>query len=142
MNQNIWGPRLWTFLHIMSFNYPIVPTQKDKQHYETFVDSLQYILPCSVCRKNFKRNLRAFPPQLNSRKAFVYWLIDIHNEVNSMTGKKRLSYNHVVELYEKKLNKKLHLGNISLAPKKRSNKNTGIILLVIALMFFVFVKLR
>jgi hypothetical protein len=38
-NQNngfmtsIWGPAIWHFLHIVSFNYPIEPTNKNKRDY-------------------------------------------------------------------------------------------------------------
>ena len=30
---SVWGPLQWTFLHIMSFNYPVNPTPEDKKHY-------------------------------------------------------------------------------------------------------------
>jgi hypothetical protein len=42
----IWGPPMWHFLHTMSFNYPVNPTQEDKEHYRDFVLSLQHVLPC------------------------------------------------------------------------------------------------
>ena len=134
MNQKIWGPHLWFVLHTMSFNYPLSPTYKDKKHYKTFIESLQYVLPCSKCRKNFKRNLRETPPILTSRKAFVYWLIDFHNEVNTMTGKKRVSTLRVIELYEKKLNKKLVLENISLKSSKNNYIDKMIIILILFLL--------
>ena len=109
MNQNIWGPHYWFFLHTISFNYPVKPTQKDKENYKTFFYSLQHILPCSVCKKHLKRNLREYPIRLNSRKDFVEWLIDIHNEVNALTGKGRMSYSRVIDLYEKRLKLKIDL---------------------------------
>ena len=116
MNQNIWGPHMWFALHSISFNYPLHPTELDKKRYGKFIDLLQYVIPCSVCRKNFRRNLKEFPPKLSSRKAFVYWVIDIHNEVNSLTGKERISYEKAIALYEKKYNKKIKLEEISLKP--------------------------
>ena len=134
MNQNIWGPHFWFMLHTISFNYPLYPTNKDKRHYKTFIDSLQYVLPCGKCRKNFRRNLREMPPILTSRKAFVYWLIDFHNEVNSMTGKKRMSTLRVIELYEKKLNKKLVLEDISLKLSKNNYIDKIIIIIILFLL--------
>jgi len=121
MNQNIWGPHMWFTLHTVSFNYPLYPTNEDKQNYRNFINSLKYIIPCSICRKNFKRNLKQIPPQLNSRQEFVYWLIDIHNEVNSLTGKKIMDRNKVIKLYEKKLNKKIELESITPKPKDNNN---------------------
>jgi len=40
MITSIWGPGMWHFLHTMSFNYPVKPTKKDKDQYESFIQSL------------------------------------------------------------------------------------------------------
>ena len=56
MLTSIWGPGMWHYLHTMSFNYPISPTVDDKIHYRQFILNLQYVLPCSKCRKNLKKN--------------------------------------------------------------------------------------
>ena len=34
MLTNVWGPSLWHFLHIISFNYPLEPTNKQKHYYK------------------------------------------------------------------------------------------------------------
>ncbi len=111
MNQNIWGPNLWFSLHTMSFVYPLKPSENDKNNYKLFFSSLQYTIPCSVCRKNYIRHLKEYPidKHLESRKELVYWLIDLHNIVNGETGKKNLSYDTVINKYEKVYGKKLIL---------------------------------
>ncbi len=111
MNQNIWGPHLWFSLHTMTFVYPLKPKHEDKKHYQTFFESLQYTIPCSVCRKNYIRHLKELPIEkhLESRKDLVFWLIDIHNMVNGETGKKILSYEVVIKKYEKVYGKKIIL---------------------------------
>ena len=43
MLTTVWGPSLWHYLHVMSFNYPIHPTQQDKQNYLQFE-----IWPCII----------------------------------------------------------------------------------------------
>jgi len=60
---SVWGPPMWHFLHTMSFNYPINPTEKDKTHYKNFVLSLRNILPCKYCRINLTNNLKKKPLQ-------------------------------------------------------------------------------
>ena len=40
---SVWGPIAWTFLHTLSFNYPINPTPEDKIHYRDFVLNLHSI---------------------------------------------------------------------------------------------------
>jgi hypothetical protein len=53
----VWGPLLWNFLHIMSFNYPVNPTYEHKVNYRNFILSLVNILPCGKCRENLCKNL-------------------------------------------------------------------------------------
>lgn len=113
MNQNIWGPHLWFSLHTISFTYPLKPTNLDKKHFKQLFEDLQNVIPCSVCKKNYIRHLIENPidPHLNSRKDFVYWVIDIHNMVNAETGKKLLTYDIVIKKYET-----VHKQSINLDP--------------------------
>jgi len=104
MLTNVWGPSLWHFLHIISFNYPIEPTNKQKQYYKKFVLSLEYILPCKYCRINFKKNMKSLPltySVLKNRYTFSKYMYDLHELINSMLGKKsNLSYDDVRDRYE------------------------------------------
>ena len=109
MNQNLWGPQLWFFLHTISFNYPLKPIKEDKEKMVTFLYGLQPVIPCKICRNHFKRNLVESPPRLNNRKNFSEWMIDSHNEVNSRTGKKILTYEEAIGIWEKNLGKKISL---------------------------------
>ena len=34
MLTSVWGPSLWHYLHVMSFNYPLEPTKLQKQKYK------------------------------------------------------------------------------------------------------------
>ena len=100
----IWGPLQWTFLHIMSFNYPIDPTPEDKVHYRDYILSLQHVLPCKYCRINLKTNLKTFPltmDQMKNRESFSRYVYELHELVNRMLKKKsNLTYCDVRERYE------------------------------------------
>ncbi len=111
MNQNIWGPHLWFSLHTISFTYPLKPKDDDKENYKNFFTELQHVIPCSVCKKNYIRHLKEFPvnEHLNSRKDIVYWVIDLHNMVNSETGKRVLSYDEALKRYADVYKKKIIL---------------------------------
>ena len=104
MLTNVWGPSLWHFLHIISFNYPLEPTNKQKQYYKKFVLSLEHILPCKYCRINFKKNMKSLPltySVLKNRYTFSKYMYDLHELINSMLGKKsNLSYDDVRDRYE------------------------------------------
>jgi len=104
MLTSVWGPSLWHFLHTMSFNYPVHPSEEDKKHYREFVMSLKYILPCKYCRINLKKNLKAIPlnkKALKNRNNFSKWMYCLHEHINKMLNKKSgLSYCDVRERYE------------------------------------------
>lgn len=104
MLTTIWGPGMWHYLHTMSFNYPVHPTEQDKKHYRDFVLSLQYVLPCGKCRKNLVKNFKRLPlkmEDMNSRATFSKYVYDLHEVVNKMLCKKSiLTYEDVRERYE------------------------------------------
>jgi len=104
MLTSVWGPSLWHFLHTMSFNYPVHPSDKDKEHYLNFMRSLQYVLPCKYCRTNLKRNYKELPISkgtMKDRDTFSKYVYDLHEHINKMLHKKsNLSYDDVRERYE------------------------------------------
>ena len=133
MLTSVWGPSIWHFLHVMSFNYPIKPTKDDKKNYKEFIISLKHILPCKHCRENIKKNFKVLPitnDVMENRHTFSKYVYDLHETINKMLGKKSgLSYCDVRERYEHfrarctidkpKYFKKTHLN------KTKSKKESG-----------------
>jgi len=104
MLTNVWGPSLWHYLHIISFNYPINPTKENKKYYRQLINNLKYTLPCKYCRDNLKNNLNDHPltaTALKNRYNFSIWMYELHEHINKMLGKKSgLKYDQVRERYE------------------------------------------
>jgi hypothetical protein len=104
MLTRVWGPPLWHYLHVMSFNYPVKPTANDKKHYREFICNLRNVLPCRYCRQNLRKNLKMLPltnGDLKNRDKFSRWVYKLHELVNTMLGKKSgLKYCDVRERYE------------------------------------------
>ena len=104
MLTTVWGPSMWHFLHTMSFNYPVNPTEADKEHYREFVINLQYVLPCKYCRQNLTNNLKVLPLNkcdMKNRETFSRYVYKLHELVNKLLKKKSgLSYCDVRERYE------------------------------------------
>ena len=113
----VWGPMLWHFLHILSFNYPVNPNEYNKKHnyckgfiqniYYFFIKLLQYILPCKSCRDNLVNNLNFLNFKQNknqimkNRKSFSKFVYQLHEVVNKMLNKSsNLTYNEVRDFYE------------------------------------------
>lgn len=104
MNPNVWGPHAWIFLHSITFTYPNNPTAENKMNMYNFFSNLGSVLPCDKCKINFSKHLEKHPLNnrvLCSRGNLVKWLIDIHNDVNSYTGKPKMSYYNVEQFYNK-----------------------------------------
>ena len=136
MNQNIWGSTLWFSLHTITMNYPNNPTFIEQKDYKNFFISLENVIPCKVCRKNYQRHLKEHPidSHLGNRKELVYWLIDIHNMVNAEIGKKIISYDKVIDKYEKIYDKKIFDDNINLENQKINLNNNKYIILFLSML--------
>ncbi len=85
-----WGPIYWKFIHgLVKHNYK-------KQHHDRIVfimNSLAFLLPCSICRSNYLLKLIHSPvPQEQSQQTMQRWLVDLHNNVNRDLGKPLWSY--------------------------------------------------
>mgnify|MGYP001161507572 FL=1 len=104
MLTSVWGPGMWHYLHTMSFNYPVNPTKKDKEHYSKFMLQLKHVLPCGKCRKNLKQNYKKLPlymKHMKNRAMFSKYVFDLHELINNMLGKKSgLNYETIRERYE------------------------------------------
>ena len=104
MLTTIWGPSMWHYLHTMSFNYPINPTDDDKRNYRNFIINLQNVLPCKYCRQNLRNNFKVNPIKMSdmkNRDSFSRYIYNLHEIVNKLLGKKsNLSYCDVRERYE------------------------------------------
>lgn len=95
MQTNIWGPPMWFSIHLMSFNYPVQPTEADQNAYATWLQALGNVLPCRHCRENFARNMReaGWDKRDNRRRRiallgrpqFSKFCYDLHSKVNSQT---------------------------------------------------------
>ncbi len=138
----IWGSNLWEVLHCITFDYPINPTEEEKQNMKNFLTSLKTVLPCVYCRRNYERNLRENPMKLDCRKDLTLWLIDIHNEVNGKEGKRHYSYEEVLNIYEKKLGKPIRLTeddrNLNLVCDKHCWSSVNISILIFVLLMLVY----
>lgn len=103
-NTKIWGPMVWSFLHMISFNYPVHPTEEDKENYHNYLMSLKNVLCCSACRDNYEKNLRDAnynKSKFKNRESFSLFIYDLHNQVNKMLGKpKYLTYEAIRDRYE------------------------------------------
>ena len=100
-NSNIWGPSAWRFLHTITFNYPINPTNDQKEIYRNFFKNLGLVLPCGICEYNYNIHLVKYPIEnyLKTKEDLVKWLINIHNEVNILHNKPIKKFDEIIDYY-------------------------------------------
>ena len=100
----IWGSALWFIMHIISFNYPIKPTNSNIMHYYSFFKNIQNILPCSVCRKHLKETYKKHPltaKVFKNRKSLTKYIYNLHNIINTQLNKKNIiSFDDIINFYE------------------------------------------
>ena len=142
MEPHIWGNHAWIFLHSITMTYPESPSHEHKKTYKNFFESLDLILPCIICRINYKKHITQVPIDnfLNSRRNLVEWLINIHNQTNIMNNKPTMEYDQVINNF-KKLYKKEKINtdyNSKYTPKlinqnNNNNNNLHVYIIIILL---------
>jgi hypothetical protein len=128
----VWGPSLWHSLHTISFNYPIKPSNEDKKNYYNFFLSLRHVLPCKYCRLNYIKNIKSVPLNMKTMKTrftLSKWVYELHEEINTMLGKKsNLSYNDVrlrYEMFRSRCLTPINKKSNSSKKSKKSNSKKG-----------------
>ena len=97
----VWGPFFWHTIHIAALGYSQEPNYSEKKAMKEFLESFQTVIPCPICRTHYASHLVKTPigPSLDSRKDLFRWTIDLHNDVNTMLGKRSYTETEVLEYY-------------------------------------------
>lgn len=90
MNSRAFGPSLWSSMFMIASNYEPSINPKSKEHlqkkkyYKIFYTNMGNVIPCSHCRKSYKKFMKELPISrfLGSRRDLMYWLYLIKDKVN------------------------------------------------------------
>ena len=134
----VWGTPGWVFLHSIAFNFPIVPTKRQKLYYIQFFKSMGHVLPCKYCRECYTKTISEGPQKLTlktvrDRRTFSKWLYKVHKSVTVRTStKKSPTFKEVADMYNsfrascsKKIDKKTK-GCIT--PEKGKKKKSKVLI--------------
>lgn len=102
MLPNIWGPSLWTYLHLLSINYSDNPSHEDIENHVKFIKYLGLTLPCDICKKHYFQYMTKERVEngLKSKKNFLELIWKLHNNVNKINNKKELEFNDFLYMYD------------------------------------------
>ena len=106
-NLNIFGPKLWMLIHIISLN---VNTEIKKKKYINFCILLSHLFPCNKCKYNLQKKLKlySFEKYIHNNASF-HWSVVLHNTVNEENNK--IIYNNIKKLYDYYLNLSYNINN-------------------------------
>jgi len=92
-----WGPNGWKFITACAFAYPMQPTASEMTQMQTFLVSMQYVLPCHFCREHYARNVRTLTNvSLATRKTLLQWMNDTRNAINRTAGKPEVTFDEML----------------------------------------------
>jgi FAD-linked sulfhydryl oxidase len=93
MDPTVWGPSYWMFLHTVAANYPKHPNGISKKVHYRLLHNFHEFIPHSTSATNFRKMLELYPvtPYLDSRNRLMEWVNFIHNKVNEITGKPKVT---------------------------------------------------
>ena len=153
----VWGPFGWKFIHYITMGYPNNPSSEHKQNYLNFFNTLQYVLPCSICSAHFQENMKNYPLTdniLSNKIQFIEWGIYMHNLVNIKNGKKiynidnlNADINKDIENYNIKhpKNKETFTNsntNSNTNSKTNTNSNTNYLLYILSVIILCFILIK
>jgi len=100
----LWGPRLWYFIHMSSYMYQDNSSSDTKKKYfELYSILIPKIIPCKYCKEHYINNLdiHKLKKSLHTKEKIIQWSIDMHNNVNSIKGKNIYTFNECNKIYNK-----------------------------------------
>jgi hypothetical protein len=112
LDPAIWGPHFWFFIHTISLSYPHYPNDVTKKKYYDFIVNLPAFIPNEQIGKNFEKLLDQYPvsPYLDNRESLVKWSHFIHNKINELLEKPKITLEEFyIKYYEEYKPKNLKL---------------------------------
>ena len=93
-----WGNSAWFFIHYISLRQD---TSEKIFHFKRFMYYLAFILPCDKCRNHLQSHMLDIPldSYSSNSKDLFEWTFILHNTVNKSLGKKMISFEEAIHLY-------------------------------------------
>jgi len=99
MGPAVWGPIFWKTMHIVTIGYPAFPSVEEQKAAVSFFESLQFMIPCPICKEHYKENLKTLPltdDVVGNKQKLIRWLFDMHNTINKQLGKQEINWREFV----------------------------------------------
>ena len=105
-----WGPLLWIILHSLAERATKVVSPlfeiEERKTWISLLQTTESILPCPDCRAHYKQWIDTHPVSIVQTMAYAdlreflrRWLYDLHQNVNSFSGKPGIAYEDLSTRY-------------------------------------------
>jgi len=135
MLANIWGPSLWTYLHLLSISYDDKPTNDDKISFKSFIKYLGLTLPCDICKKHYFDFMTEERVKigLENKQNLMELFWKLHNNVNTLNNQETLNFNSFLVKYDEiiKYDKNKHFNIFRYKKEAKYFKHLSLILGII-----------
>ena len=134
MKPSVWGPFVWSTLHLVALGYPKNPTMFDKSIYKNFFASIGTVLPCTKCTSNYSKHFAEFPIDtfLDSRESLFLWTVKLHNIVNAEKGKEIWSIERAKKYYDDLITKGVNPSTLQPYSKVQNMSNDQVLVIFTA----------
>ena len=101
VNTKEWSRGLWRFIHCMCSVYSNTPSEPEKISAIKFIESLEYIIPCSECRIHYSNYIKNYNLSdiVSAGQKLETWFFDFHNDVNKRLNKPLLKRHEFMKMY-------------------------------------------
>ena len=106
LSPSHWGPKTWFFLESAAMAYPTNPTDEEKTSAKNLILSLRDLLPCEMCRINYRNYLNEIiqgnylDDAVRDRDAFMNFIILLHNDVRVINNTPARSVEEIFNYYQ------------------------------------------
>jgi hypothetical protein len=102
LSKDQWGRPLWFCIHTFALYLSSKITSEERNKYKAFISSMQFVLPCPICKQHIKENLVSlnFDDYTDTNMRLFEWTVILHNKVNSDNHKNVMSLRDALELYK------------------------------------------
>jgi FAD-linked sulfhydryl oxidase len=84
----------------MMARFPEKPTADDSLALKNYIHLFARLYPCGECAAHFRKLLKKYPPQVNSRNNAAGWACLVHNEVNKRLKKTEFDCSKIGDFYD------------------------------------------
>lgn len=116
--NHIWGPNLWMILHSSAERIGNPQhgrlQQEEPRLWIGLLNSLQYTLPCPLCKKHYTSFLNSNPISSVNREFIRNWLFNLHSNVNARISKEQtITIEKIPEIYGQPFNFSAHFSVVN-----------------------------